>query len=41
MCVCEYVYSERENKIVLVTPSEETTGGGRDKENVREWKILK
>jgi hypothetical protein len=32
------VYSERENEIVLVSPSEGATGGEKDKENVRNWK---
>jgi hypothetical protein len=40
-----YVHSDRENKIVLVSLSEGATGGGRDKESVKEWdkkrKILK
>jgi hypothetical protein len=31
-----YIYSDRENKIVLVSLSEGTTGGGREKEYVRE-----
>jgi hypothetical protein len=30
------MYIERENKIALVYLFEETTGGGRKKENVRE-----
>jgi hypothetical protein len=34
--VCVYIYSDRENKIVLVSPSEGATGGKREKENVRE-----
>jgi hypothetical protein len=37
--IYEYIY--KENKIVLVDLSEETLGGRRGKENVREWKILK
>jgi hypothetical protein len=36
-----YIYSENENKIALVSLSDGTMGGGRGKENVREWKILK
>jgi hypothetical protein len=31
-----YKYSDRENKNLLVSLSEEATGGGREKENVRE-----
>jgi hypothetical protein len=31
----------REDKIVLVILSERVMGGGKGKENVREWKILK
>jgi hypothetical protein len=36
-----YLYSERENKIVLVSLSEGAMWGESDKQNVREWKILK
>jgi hypothetical protein len=35
-----HIYSDRENKIVLVSLSEGAMGGGREKENVTEWKIL-
>jgi hypothetical protein len=31
----------KENKNVLVSLFEGATGGGREKENVREWKMLK
>jgi hypothetical protein len=33
-------YNKRVNKIILVSPSDGATGSERDKENVREWKIL-
>jgi hypothetical protein len=36
-----HVCSETENKIILVGLSEGTIGGKREKENLREWKILK
>jgi hypothetical protein len=31
-----YIYSERENKVILLCPSEGTMGSGKGKENVRE-----
>jgi hypothetical protein len=44
MCIYIYIYIyiqwERENKIVLVSLSEGTMGGGRGKENVKGWKTL-
>jgi hypothetical protein len=36
-----YVYSDRENKTVLMSLSEGLMGCGREKKSVREWKILK
>jgi hypothetical protein len=36
MCIYIYIYSERENKIVLISPSEGAMGGRREKENVKE-----
>jgi hypothetical protein len=36
MCMYIYTYKVRDNRIVLLSLSEGTTGGGRGKENVRE-----
>jgi hypothetical protein len=38
---CKYTYNGRESKIVLVSLSEGARRGEREKENVRELKILK
>jgi hypothetical protein len=35
------IYCDRENKTVLVSLSDGTIRDEREKENVREWKILK
>jgi hypothetical protein len=41
MIIHIYVYIVREREQDFISGSEATTGGGRGKENVKKWKILK